>query len=628
MSRGGRFEWFRRESRHKPDHPDADHEAFGHEFESPPYCLAERDGRGRSGSCLCSLDCRTLGGRLVSSAVQVRPGRLLVAGVLMTRAWRQSGLAKLDANSRDAVLLGMAWAILLVAILAWSPALGAVSALLLVMALIDARGGWPLLRHYAPALALLCLALPLPHSVVSRLSLGFQSLVTRGAATVLDRVAVPNLRSGIILELADRQWLVDEAASGADAVLLVLAITTFYAFSAWRSALSILVLLAAALFWAVTVGVARVAGIAYWAAQGGQGLSGGWPTASVGLVAVAATLALVLSTDRLLRVLMAVLRRCRFLIQAQIPHRAVAIPNTTDCLSPQPRALVSWQFTVAFGLLAMIQLPLIYAAGASRADARRKLDTLTADTLPATWGSWQRLGFEARQRPAGHPLGSRSRVWRYRWGPVQATLAVDDPAPSSGALTPYFRSLGWTVTESTGSATGSATSASTDWTSLWGGPLTCSWVGSTPASNLSTSSSSGRFDKPESFFSRLAEGGGPSAASHQVELLVETLRPLTEDEVGQAARFLSLRSAPSTRIRPAAQRRSDHDVHLGIASPRLGCAIVPIPGEPTGSDLRRGRSCRLGRGQAGILSGNGVLVPGSGGTGLCGWRLPDRPTVF
>ena len=384
------------------------------------------------------------------------PLALLCAGVLTMRAWRQPGLAQAQSadNSRDAVLLGMAWATLLAAILAWSSALWAVSALLLVIALLDGRGRWPLLRRYTPALALLCLTVPLPHSVVSRLSLGFQSLVTRGAATVLDRLAVPNLRSGIILELSDRQYLVDEAASGADRVLLALVITMFYAFSARRSALSIVILLAAALFWAMAAGVARLAGVAYLAAQPGESLSRGWPTAALGPVAVAATLALVLSTDRLLWVLEAVSRRCRFWIQEQIPRRAEAIPDIDDCASPQPRGLVSWQFTAAFGLLAMFQVPLFCARSATQADATRKLDTLTEETMPAAWGSWQRLGFEARQRPAGHPLGSRSRVWRYRWGSVQATLAVDDPAPSSGALTPYFQSLGWTVTESTGSAEG------------------------------------------------------------------------------------------------------------------------------------------------------------------------------
>ena len=101
---------------------------------------------------------------------------------------------------------------------------------------------------------------------------------------------MPNLRSGIILELADRQYLVDETASGADGVLLVLAITMFYAFSAGRSALSIVILLAVALFWAMAAGVARVAGVAYLAAQRGESLSRGWPTATLGLVAVAATL--------------------------------------------------------------------------------------------------------------------------------------------------------------------------------------------------------------------------------------------------------------------------------------------------------------------------------------------------
>jgi len=468
------------------------------------------------------------------------PLALLCAGVLTMRASRQPGLAQAQSadNSRDAVLLGMAWATLLAAILAGSPALAAVSALLLVIALVDGRGRWPLLRRYTPALALLCLAIPLPQNVVSRLSLGFQSLVTRGAATVLDRLAVPNLRSGIILELADRQFLVDEASSGADAVLLVLVITMFYAFSARRSVLSIVILLAAALFWAMAAGVARIAGVAYLAAQRGESLSRGWPTAALGLVAVAATLALVLSTDRLTWVLGAVSRRYRFWIQAQIPRRAEAIPDTEDCALPQPRGLISWQFMAAFGLLAMLQVPLFYATRASEADVRRKLDTLTEETMPAAWGSWQRLGFEARQRPAGHPLGSRSRVWRYRWGSVQATLAVDDPAPLSGALTPYFQSLGWTVTESTGSAEGVVSNFREYRLDKPLGRSAVMFVGRFDAQEQPVDAASiRRSDQPGSFFSPLAEPGGPAAASHQVELLVERLRPLTEDEVGQARVF-------------------------------------------------------------------------------------------
>ena len=539
MRRGGRFEWFRRASLHEPNHlAAAGDESFRHELEGSPYCPAERAARGRSGPRLSSLGCRTPGGRLVRPALQVRPGRLALRRRPHDAGLAQPGLAQSTANSRAAVLLGMAWAILLVAILAWSPALGAVSALLLVVALVVARGGWPLLRRYTPALALLCLALPLPHIVVSRLSLGFQSLVTRGAATVLDRLAVPNLRSGTVLELADRQWLIDEAAGGADGVLLVLAITLFYALSARRSALSIVMLLATALFWSVAAAVARVAGVAYLAAQRGESLSRGWPTAALGLVAVAATLALVLSTDRLSWVLGAVLQRCRFWNQAQVPRRAVAIPNTADYASRQLRGLVSWRFTAAFGLLAMIQVPLIYAASASRADARRKLDTLTADTLPAAWGNWQRLGFEAKQRPAGHPLGSRSRVWRYRWGSVQATLAVDDPAPSSGALAPYFQGLGWTVTESTGSTEGVVNNFREYRLSKPLGRSAQMFVGRFDAREQPLDvTSSRRLDQLGSFFPRLAEPGRPATASHQVELLVEGLRPLTEDEVGQARVF-------------------------------------------------------------------------------------------
>jgi hypothetical protein len=158
--------------------------------------------------------------------------------------------------------------------------------------------------------------------------------------------------------------------------------------------------------------------------------------------------------------------------------------------------------------------------------------------MPAAWGSWQRLGFEARQRPAGHPLGSRSRVWRYRWGSVQATLAVNDPAPSSGALTPYFQSLGWTVTESTGSAEGVVSNFREYRLDKPLGRSAVMFVGRFDAQEQPVDAASiRRSDQPGSFFSPLAEPGGPAAASHQVELLVERLRPLTEDEVGQARVF-------------------------------------------------------------------------------------------
>jgi hypothetical protein len=182
---------------------------------------------------------------------------------------------------------------------------------------------------------------------------------------------------------------------------------------------------------------------------------------------------------------------------------------------------------------------LIYAASASRADARRKLDTLTADTLPAAWGSWQKQSFEARQRPVGHPLGSRSRVWRYRWGSLQATLAVNDPAPSSGALTPYFQSLGWTVTESTGSAEGVVNNLREYRLNKPLGRSAHIFVGRFDAREQPLDvASSGRFDQPGSFFPRLAGPGEPAAGSHEVELLVESPRPLTKDEVGHARVFV------------------------------------------------------------------------------------------
>ncbi len=69
--------------------------------------------------------------------------------------------------------------------------------------------------------------------------------------------------------------------------------------------------------------------------------------------------------------------------------------------------------------------------------------------------------------------------------------------------------------------------------------------------------SSRRSDEPGSFFSPLAEPGGPAAASHQVELLVESLRPLTDNETGQwriffrfAQHLLHEFARPPEEVRP------------------------------------------------------------------------------
>jgi hypothetical protein len=121
---------------------------------------------------------------------------------------------------------------------------------------------------------------------------------------------------------------------------------------------------------------------------------------------------------------------------------------------------------------------------------------------------------------------------------LQATLAVDDPAPSSGVLTPYFQGLGWTVTESTGSADGVGGNFREYRLDKPLGRSAQLFVVRFDAREQPLDVSfSGRFDEPGSFFPRFAEPGGPAAGSHQVDLLVESLRPLTEDEVGQARIF-------------------------------------------------------------------------------------------
>src|SRR5262245_54251708 len=97
------------------------------------------------------------------------------------------------------ILLGGTWVLLMAAVLGWSPWLGMVATLALLLALCHCMGGGPLVRQVLPAWAIVWLMVPLPLGLDAKLVTALQPLVTRASSRVLDLLEVWHVPTGNVL---------------------------------------------------------------------------------------------------------------------------------------------------------------------------------------------------------------------------------------------------------------------------------------------------------------------------------------------------------------------------------------------------------------------------------------------
>ena len=155
---------------------------------------------------------------------------LVLAGAAYL-AWRDTRwLGRLDPGRRgpSLVLLGVSWLLLALAGLVIAPWIGAVVALLAVLAVAYACGGWRLVRGLLPAWALLWVIVPLPFE--DTLTLSLQAVASRWSSAVLDVMGVLHLPSGLVIEVPGKRLLLEEACSGIHSLFTVVAGTLFFIF--------------------------------------------------------------------------------------------------------------------------------------------------------------------------------------------------------------------------------------------------------------------------------------------------------------------------------------------------------------------------------------------------------------
>ncbi|QDT18231.1 exosortase U [Alienimonas californiensis] len=347
-----------------------------------------------------------------------------------------------------AILLGSGW-------------LALTAAFLVVPAATYSAGGGATLRPILPAWAVLWTTLPPPFHTDADLVLRLQGLAAKLASAALDMLGRRHLPAGVTVELPGRSYFVEEACSGVNSLYALLAVAALGLAWGRRSWWRWLIVLPAAVGWAVAANAARVTA----AVELSAGL--GWPVAEgfghdlLGMLTFAAAGLLTLSVDALLRFAVPPAEavpaeldepNAPLAPSADPPPPPLAAEPATE-RRPVPRAAAWGAAAVAFGLLAGWRLAVgpavdVAAVPASTLLTPAALKPVGEDSLPAEWNGWRRGEFRTVTRDRDHLDGPFSAQWVYRRGPLEATISMDGPfAEGWHDLRTCYTAGGWACTD-------------------------------------------------------------------------------------------------------------------------------------------------------------------------------------
>jgi exosortase len=337
-----------------------------------------------------------------------------------------------------------------------SPWLAWLAALVVAPGLLLGLGGRPLLRACLPGYLVLWLLLPLPLKLDARLIVHLQGIAARWSSHCLHELRVVHVLDGNVIEVAGQRVLVEEACSGIQSFLIVLA--TALCFCLWRSRPvgHTVLLVAGGAGLAILANTVRLtSGIAALVWFDFDLLSG-WAHEALGLVLFGGCLLLLISLDRLVLFfwetwITPAERRewltinwfgpARFIPAKTMPAAGLGM---TPCPSgPQPSWLAQARWPLAYGAVGVLYfLGMIgfFLQPAPMVDVPFSAPRLTMPGKLATW---------TVSDPA--PKGERShgakasQFWQCRSGPLHAVAAIDYPFTGWHDLTVCYKANGWTI---------------------------------------------------------------------------------------------------------------------------------------------------------------------------------------
>ena len=352
--------------------------------------------------------------------------------------------------------------LLAVASWVWSPWVGTIAAMVVLVGVTWTLGGWPLLRTLLPAFLMLVILIRPPLNYDLKLTLVLRQLAVRMSSCLFDSVfAVPHFVSGNVIELAKTRLLVEEACSGINSALYVIAFGLFWGLWRRRPAWHILLLCLASPSFVLLGNLARITLGGTLQYRHNIDLLHGWHHEVFGLVLFTAYMTLVMSTDAFFAF---------FTVSApssaQSSKPATPLPGAGPCrpVSPILQEILAgssklfsprWALVagVVFALLAPVQIGKAWMenrAVATEAPSKKVPTNLREGTkfsVPAELGAWKRADQEKAQGNVSYLelVSLYSHTWVYQNGRMTAHVALDYPYYDFHDLTECYRNQGWLV---------------------------------------------------------------------------------------------------------------------------------------------------------------------------------------
>ncbi|MBA4018743.1 MAG: hypothetical protein C0483_16370 [Pirellula sp.] len=328
-----------------------------------------------------------------------------------------------------------------------SPWLGAIAALLALLACCYAWGGKSFAWAVLPAWAVLWLMIRIPMDYDVRLVQSLQSIAAARASVLLHLIGEPHILQGNVVETPLKRYAVEEACSGVQSLFSITACTLFFVLwsrmSWWRS----LLLLIVGWWWVWVVNVARVVIVTYFNSNFDIPIDTGWMHDALGMALFALTLGLIYSSGRFLWFFFPYgifgrrdgvdpdeLKPSN-VDQYKLPTR---FPNLAATPLASPLLILFYAGVITLLLLPQLRIPEAIASPT-------QLNDLSKDFAPAKSGNWELVpdSFQQTQRRADSQWGARSQSWRYRNGARELIVSLDYPYMGWHELTGCYVDSGW-----------------------------------------------------------------------------------------------------------------------------------------------------------------------------------------
>lgn len=292
---------------------------------------------------------------------------------------------------------------------------------------------------------LLLITVPFPFNGDHELVRMLQRISALACSCMMDAMNILHVRMGNILEITDKQLLVEEACSGVDSQYALMAVAGVLLLigraSLWVSIATIVTVP----IWAILGNILRIFSIVLGAEYLGIDLSTGWQHTLLGLVAFALAAWAHWSSVQFLNWI----------------EWTVCTPSTA-LISTAPELLRTTTSTVpnvsrvgiSVACIALLFAPIgwVYVSGSIFRNSLPLLDENLIASLPGEQSrlpkllSPRKVGFDTKLRERGHMDGQCSRAWRVSSVHGLQLMSIDLPFRGAHPLWVCYSNTGWNLT--------------------------------------------------------------------------------------------------------------------------------------------------------------------------------------